>query len=67
MKKIIYTLFLGISIAANSCADFTELQPKGKNLLETADQLNLLLNYNFGSQSMDFWNMTGDIMFLTVI
>lgn len=63
MKKII-TIFLFSALVANSCSDFTELQPKGKNLLETSDQLEMLLNSdNISFSSMDLWQMTGDIIY----
>lgn len=44
MKKIIYSLLAGAMMLA-SCSDFTELQPKGKNLLSTTNDLELLMNF----------------------
>lgn len=45
MKKIIYSLMLGsAALLTTACADFTEIQPKGENLLSTTDDLALLLN-----------------------
>lgn len=45
MKKTIYNLLLiaGITLMA-SCSDFTDLKPKGANLLSTTEELELLLN-----------------------
>ena len=47
MKKTIYgTILAAATLALTvSCEDFTDLQPKGKNLLTTTDQLEMLLNY----------------------
>lgn len=48
MKKRIYILFAFISgLFVISCDDYTDITPKGKNLLETVDELEYLLNYNF--------------------
>ena len=64
MKKTIYTLLIGVALMATSCAKFTEIQPKGKNLLSTADQLEMLLNNDgIGFSSMDFWQMSGDVLY----
>ena len=45
MKKIFVILTTCLLLA--SCAEFTELQPKGMNLLSTVDELELLLNAEF--------------------
>lgn len=34
-----------------ACEEYTDIKPKGKNLLETADELEYLLNYSFNSAS----------------
>ncbi len=60
MKKIF--VFLTACLLLASCAEFTELQPKGKNLLSTTDELELLLNYEFGGINSDFRRMTGDMI-----
>lgn len=55
MKKIFeHTIFafLNLCIVASlfsSCSDFTNIEPKGKNLLSTTDQLELLLNQNLNT------------------
>jgi tetratricopeptide (TPR) repeat protein len=47
----------------SSCSNFTDLQPKGKNLLSTVDQLDLLFNTvldNYGLMSYDDEELIGD-------
>ena len=65
MKKI-FALLSTILVLA-SCAQFTELQPKGKNLLSTTDELELLLNYEYGVGARDMQRMTGDMISYTNI
>ena len=61
MKKIIVLLSTILILA--SCAEFTELQPKGKNLLSTTDELELLLNTDYYLWDTDWFQMTGDMMY----
>lgn len=61
MKKI-FALLSTILVLA-SCAEFTELQPKGKNLLSTTDELELLLNTEYYLWDNDLAHMTGDYMY----
>ena len=57
MKQKINTIFKSVAACTISaatfclvgCSDFTDIQPKGKNLLSTTDQLELLLNQNFNT------------------
>jgi tetratricopeptide (TPR) repeat protein len=58
MKKILSILTTCLLLA--SCAEFTELQPKGKNLLSTTDELELLLNAEFEISGRDMQRMCGD-------
>jgi len=51
MKKITYLIAIGVTILFSACNKFTEITPKGVNLLSTVDQLDLLLNYNYGAQT----------------
>ncbi|MEJ2884789.1 RagB/SusD family nutrient uptake outer membrane protein [Pedobacter sp. GR22-6] len=44
MKKILYTLAILLSGLLSGCEKFTELEPKGRNLLSTSSDLDLLLN-----------------------
>ena len=50
MKKIVTILTACLVLA--SCAKFTDLKPKGMNMLSSADELELLLNTEF----RDFYN-----------
>ncbi len=60
---------LALIIAATGCSDFTDLQPKGKNLLSTTEQLEMLLNTDQGyysgvsSSGRDMRIMSGDIIY----
>ena len=66
MKKI-FAILTSLLLLA-SCAQFTELQPKGKNLLSTVDELELLLNsFEYGPGNRDMQRMTGDMISYTNI
>lgn len=45
-KNILFSLCAGLLLLAG-CSDFTEIQPKGKNLLTRVSDLDLLLNYEY--------------------
>ena len=60
MKKII--VFLTTCLFLSSCAEFTEMEPKGMNLLSTVDELELLLNAEFEGQTYDMRRMCGDMI-----
>lgn len=45
MKKILYILLATCLVSA--CADFTEIQPKGKNILSSTAEIDMLLNYDY--------------------
>ena len=62
MKKIFTLIALGL--LAVSCAKFTDLKPKGKNMLSSADDLELLLNIDYDSfnRQLDLFHLTGDLM-----
>ena len=60
MKKIFAILTTCLLLA--SCAQFTELQPKGKNLLSTTEELELLLNTEFEGPTSDMKRMCGDMI-----
>lgn len=63
MKKILHFLLTGVILCATSCAQFTDIQPKGKNLLSTTDELELLLNREFYQSGSDFNQMAGDMLY----
>jgi len=64
MKKVIYSIIFGVALIISSCSDFTDIQPKGKNLLATTDQLEMLLNNKFFYYigETDEREMCGDII-----
>ncbi len=62
MKKVIYSLLIGATLLIGSCSKFTDVQPKGKNLLATTDQLEMLLNNQFTLDDKDMRQMSGDIL-----
>lgn len=52
MKKIIYTLVTAIAILGlASCTKYTDITPKGQNLLNRVSDLDLLLNVNYGGNA----------------
>ena len=63
MKKVIYSLLFGVALLAGSCSDFTDVQPKGKNLLATTDQLEMLLNSEFDMDDKDMRHIAGDMIY----
>lgn len=65
LKKYILGAVTGTALAmtAVSCSGFTEIDPKGMNLLETADQLEMLLNYEYYFSATDMMEISGDIIY----
>lgn len=53
MKKFIYILSYCCALLFYSCSNFTDLQPKGKNLLTTVDQLDMLFNMEFDNSGLN--------------
>lgn len=53
----------GLAMTAVSCSSFTEIDPKGMNLLQTADQLEMLLNINYSFSATDMMEISGDIIY----
>jgi len=62
MKKVIYSLLIGATLLTGSCSKFTDVQPKGKNLLATTNQLEMLLNNPFTMDDSDMRVMGGDFI-----
>ncbi len=48
-----------------SCADFTEIDPKGKNLLSSTADLELLLNAEYSVSTTDMQQVCGDVIYAT--
>jgi len=46
-KKFIYVFFALSGLFLSSCDDYTDLEPKGKNMLATIEQIEMLLNDDF--------------------
>ncbi|MBO4557502.1 MAG: RagB/SusD family nutrient uptake outer membrane protein [Bacteroidales bacterium] len=63
MKKI-FTIITALLLLA-SCAEFTDIKPKGMNMLSTADELELLLNTefrDFNSSDFGMYQLPGDLL-----
>ena len=63
INKILYAAMAGAALTFTSCEDFTDVQPKGKNLLSTTDQLEMLLNYEYEGGNSDMRVMAGDMIY----
>ncbi|MDE6073248.1 MAG: RagB/SusD family nutrient uptake outer membrane protein [Muribaculaceae bacterium] len=65
LKKYILGAVAGTALAMTgvSCSGFTEIDPKGMNLLETVDQLEMLLNYEYNFSATDMMEISGDIIY----
>ena len=63
MKKTIYSILAAVALLLTSCEDFTDVQPKGKNLLSTTDQLEMLLNYEYSGGVTDMRIVAGDMIY----
>lgn len=64
MKKTIisFLTFAGL-ISLSSCSDFTDIDPKGTNLLKSAEELEMLLNMEYSSVYSDQMSyLTGDLL-----
>ena len=67
MKKI-FTIIAALLLLA-SCAEFTDLKPKGMNMLSTADELELLLNTEFRdfyTSEFGFYQLPSDLLIANV-
>lgn len=58
-----YLCLLGMLNLTVSCSDFTDVQPKGKNLLSTTTELEMLLDSEFSTSSSDWSMMCGDLIY----
>ena len=63
INKIFCAALAAAALSLSSCEDFTEVQPKGKNLLSTTDQLEMLLNYEYYGGNNDMRLMAGDMIY----
>lgn len=63
-KYILKSAIAAALITFSGCADFTEMTPKGMNLLETTSQLDMLLNYEYRDISIrQMMEISGDIIY----
>lgn len=66
MKKIIFSIIV-FAVAFSGCAKFTDIMPKGKNLLSSVGDLNLLLNTPFNNFSVcRTTNLTSSIYYTDI-
>jgi len=63
MKNKYISLMAGALLSLSGCADFTELDPKGENILATAEELDLLFNYTFNISQESTSTMCGDMVY----
>jgi len=67
MKKILYTIAIALVGLLASCEKFTALEPKGRNLLSSASDLDLLLNDSYdGFSVVRTANLTSGIYFTNI-
>jgi len=62
IKSIAGACLIGASLLS-SCADFTEIDPKGKNLLSTTADLEQLLNAEYSIYATDMQEICGDMIY----
>ncbi len=64
IRKSIYAWCAAGALLLASCSDFTDIQPKGKNLLSTTADLEMLLDAEHDLYfSTDLYTMCGDAMY----
>ncbi|MDE5927747.1 MAG: RagB/SusD family nutrient uptake outer membrane protein, partial [Duncaniella sp.] len=63
MKKILLSILTSVGLLGlASCADFTDIKPKGSNLLQSVTDLEMLLNYEYaGIKASQVQLMAGDL------
>lgn len=60
MRKLLYTLLVAGAVLFTSCESFTDIQPKGMNLLSTTTELEMLLNAEMTMMTTDMRLVAGD-------
>ncbi|WP_256006767.1 RagB/SusD family nutrient uptake outer membrane protein [Pedobacter deserti] len=67
MKNILYRISIILLVALAGCEKFTEIEPKGRNLLSTASDLDLLLNDPYsGFEVVRTASLTSGIYFANI-
>ena len=56
-------LALLLLLLVSSCSDFTDIKPKGKNLLNSTNDLELLLNNEMETKITDFYEVGSDVIY----
>lgn len=62
MKNTLYGLLGALLLALVGCSDFTDIQPKGMNLLDKVEDLDMLLNYTFSQTPMEQMYLVNDFL-----
>lgn len=55
--------FLGAVLLFTACSDFTDIKPKGKNLLSSTTDLDLLFNNEMSASMTDMNDVGGDVLY----
>lgn len=63
IHKSLYSFLLGGVMLLSACSDFTDVQPKGTNLLTTTTELEMLLNIEYNIRTIDEKIMSGDMIY----
>lgn len=65
MNKNIYKAlaFTAVTLMASSCADFTDIEPKGQNILATTQELEMILNAEYDCWVTDTRVLCGDCIY----
>lgn len=54
MKKTAYSILTLVLVLLQACSAFTEIEPKGKNVLSRVEDLDMLLNYEYKKSGFAF-------------
>lgn len=60
MRKL-YAIWIGMALFFGGCSDFTEIDPKGKNILNRVEDLDLLLNSEYYISFSNVRTLTNDV------
>ena len=59
MRRL-YAIWISMALALGACSDFTEIDKKGKNILNRVEDLDLLLNYEYYISASDIRIVVND-------
>ena len=60
IMRRLYAIWISMALALGACSDFTEIDPKGKNILNRVEDLDLLLNYEYYISASDIRIVVND-------